>query len=73
MGEIKTADIRAMSVEQRLDLIERVWDTLVDRPGEIPIPDWHQAELERRLRELRENPEAGATLGEVEARILRRP
>lgn len=72
MGDLKVADIKAMSVEQRLDLIERVWETLVDNPGEIPIPDWHKDEIERRLRDLEQTPEAGAPLDEVEARIVRR-
>jgi putative addiction module component (TIGR02574 family) len=52
MGEIKIADIKAMTVEQRLDLIERVWDTLVEVPAEIPVPDWHKDELDKRLRDI---------------------
>ena len=73
MGEIKIADIKAMTIEQRLDLIERVWDTLVEMPNEIPIPDWHKHELERRLQDLEQDPGAGASLEEVERRIARRP
>jgi putative addiction module component (TIGR02574 family) len=65
MGEIKIADIKAMSVEQRLDLIERVWDTLVDTPTEIPIPDWHKDEIETRLQDLEKNPGDGAPWDEV--------
>ncbi len=72
MGEIKIADIKAMTVEQRLDLIERVWDTLVEIPDEIPVPDWHKDVLEIRLQDFQQNPEDGASWDEIERRITRR-
>jgi len=72
MGEIKIADIKAMTVEQRLDLIEQVWDTLVETPDAIPVPDWHKDALEKRLQAFEENPEAGASWDEVEKRVTRR-
>ena len=73
MGEIKTADILAMTVEERLDLIERVWDTLAETPEAIPLPDWHKDALEQRLRSFEESPGEGADWDTVEAHIKRRP
>jgi putative addiction module component (TIGR02574 family) len=72
MGEIKIADIRAMTVEQRLDLIERVWDTLAETPDAIPVPDWHEDALKKRLGAFEQNPDEGASWDEVERRITRR-
>jgi len=48
--------LQRLSTEQKLELIEVVWNDLAQRPGEIPVPDWHIAELARREKEL----EAGA-------------
>ena len=41
------AQIRAMTVEERLQLIETVWDSL--DPADVPLTDEQRAELDRRL------------------------
>jgi len=38
-----------LSVEQRLELIGELWDSIPDSPDELPVPEWHRAELKRRL------------------------
>ena len=50
-----TAQIQRLSTEQKLELIETVWNDLAQKPAEIPVPDWHLAELARREKELEEN------------------
>ncbi len=69
MGEIKTAEILAMSVEQRLELIERVWDSLVETPEKVPVPAWHLEAIDRALDAHDRDPEAGASWDEVIQRI----
>jgi putative addiction module component (TIGR02574 family) len=61
VGEIKLADIKALSVEERLELIDRIWDSLTEMPEQIPVPDWHRELLEERLRELDKTPDAGSS------------
>ena len=46
--------LHRLSTEQKLELIETVWNDLAQKPGEIPVPDWHLAELARREKELAE-------------------
>ena len=41
--------IKQLSVAERLDLISELWDSIPDSLEELPIPDWHREELERRL------------------------
>lgn len=43
-----------LPADQRLELVEEIWDSLT--PDQVPIPDWHKAELDRRL----DQPEPGA-------------
>ena len=39
---IEASDIERMSVTERLQAMDQIWDSL-DRDGdEIPSPDWHQ-------------------------------
>ena len=35
--------------EQRLQLVEDIWDSLAKSEATVPVPDWHRAELDRRL------------------------
>jgi putative addiction module component (TIGR02574 family) len=72
MDEIKFDDIKALSVEQRLDLIERIWNALTETPEEIPVLDWHRQLLDERLRELEKTPDAASPWEEVNRRITGR-
>lgn len=50
-------DIHALSPDQRLQLIELLWDSLSATPDAIPFTDEQRAELDRRLDDLdREGP-----------------
>ena len=64
-----TIDIASLTPEQRLELLEQIWDSLAATPESVPITPAQRQELERRLDELDKNPEAGYTWDEVRARI----
>lgn len=38
-----------LSVAERLTLLEATWASLQQTPDMVPVPDWHKAELDRRL------------------------
>jgi putative addiction module component (TIGR02574 family) len=42
-------DIRALSPDERLDLIERLWESLEADEDAIPLTDEQRSELDRRL------------------------
>jgi putative addiction module component (TIGR02574 family) len=54
-----------LPVEDRLKLIEDLWDSLASE--DVPVPDWHKEELDRRL----DNPAPGPgqTWDEVRAKL----
>jgi len=56
--------------EERLQLVEELWDSLVATPEAIPVPQWHKDELQRRL----DNPAPGPglTWEEVQAQARKR-
>jgi Putative addiction module component len=33
--------LSTMSVSEKVQLLEQVWDDLCKQSGEIPTPDWH--------------------------------
>jgi putative addiction module component (TIGR02574 family) len=54
---------------ERLRLVEDIWDSLTASPEDVPVPDWHREELERRL----DDPNEAATLTWDEVRRKNRP
>jgi putative addiction module component (TIGR02574 family) len=65
--------IRALSVSERLALVEAIWDTITDETDSIPLTEAQRAELDRRIAASKANPNEGATWDEVKARLLRPP
>ena len=47
-----TIDIASLSAEQRLELLEQIWDSLAATPDSVPVTPAQRQELERRLDEL---------------------
>ena len=48
---IELSQIERMSVTERLQAMDQLWDSLIRNSGEIPSPDWHQEVLvERKAR-----------------------
>lgn len=42
----------SMSVAEKIQVMELVWESLRQRPDEVPSPEWHQQVLEERPRRL---------------------
>ena len=45
-------DIASLTTEERLELLERLWDSLSSAPDALPLTDAQREELDRRLDEL---------------------
>jgi len=54
-----------LTVEQRLELIGELWDSIPESLDALPVPDWHRAELERRLAEADAKPQEAVPWEEV--------
>ena len=48
MNTLTKADVLSLSVPERIQLVEDIWDSLAAHAGQIPVPDWHKRELDRR-------------------------
>jgi putative addiction module component (TIGR02574 family) len=58
-----------LTVEQRLELIGELWDSIPDSLNELPIPEWHREELERRLAAADANPDVSIPWEEIKRRL----
>jgi putative addiction module component (TIGR02574 family) len=65
------AEILALPVAERMRLIEAIWDSIAAAPEALPLAQWQKDELDRRLAEFAADPDSGASLEEVFARIRR--
>lgn len=71
MGTVRK-DILSLSVTDRLQLLEEIWESLADTPEMIPVTDAQRKELARRRRAHARNPSAAKSWAEVRARLRRR-
>jgi putative addiction module component (TIGR02574 family) len=48
-----------LSVEEKLDYVESLWDRILDDPQGVPVPDWHLQIVRERMVEYEADPESG--------------
>jgi len=65
-------DIAELSIAERIQLVEDLWDSLIATPEAIPVTQTQRDELDRRLQAHRDNPGEGASWQQVKAGIKRR-
>ncbi len=49
MKKISASDIAEMPIDERLQLVEDIWDSIAELPEAVSVPEWHKEELEKRL------------------------
>ena len=62
----------SLNVEDRLQLIEELWDSLAVTPEAIAVTDAQRKELARRRRAHARNPSAAKSWEQVRAKLERR-
>jgi putative addiction module component (TIGR02574 family) len=53
---LKSLGIDRLSVEERLALVEELWDSIAESTSELPLTEAQRAELDRRLTDHKANP-----------------
>jgi putative addiction module component (TIGR02574 family) len=62
---IEAFGIDQLSVGDRLDLIEQIWDSLPEQIAPEDVPEWHLAELARRRAAAESQPRVGKPFRDV--------
>jgi len=61
-----------LSVEEKIDYVQSLWERIVATPEQVPVPDWHLRVLDERLEAYRTEPEQGKTWEQVREEVRRR-
>jgi putative addiction module component (TIGR02574 family) len=62
-------DISQLSVAERIQLAEDLWDSILEQQEELPLSEEQQQELDRRLENYNSNPTTGSSWEEVKKRL----
>jgi putative addiction module component (TIGR02574 family) len=62
-------EISQLSISERIQLAEDLWDSILDRQDEVQLDPVQQQELDRRLDRHRQDPTAGSTWETVKQRL----
>ena len=71
MKQLPFAELLELPIEERIRLVELIWDSIAAVPEAIPVSDELKAELNLRLAEFEADPQAGFPWEEVRKRIVR--
>lgn len=70
------SDFEALSIDEKIDLVQSLWQRIAAKPEALPVPEWHRQILRTRVLEYRAAPAAGDSWSEVRRRLeekLRKP
>jgi len=68
MKSTDIAELSKLSIPEKILLVEDIWDSISKEESEIPVPESHKAELDRRAA----SPGKLLSLEELKARIEKR-
>lgn len=69
MNQISVADILELPVQERIQLVEVIWESIAAFPQAIEVSPELKTELQERLADFERNPEAGYSWGQVKAHV----
>jgi len=67
-----STSIFELSVSEKLQLVEDLWDDIASTPAAVPVHDWQKEELARRKQNLLKNPASGLSWHEIQHRVRTR-
>jgi putative addiction module component (TIGR02574 family) len=54
-----------LSMDEKLDYVQSLWDRIAVQPQDVPVPEWHREVLNERLEAYRANPSEGRPWEEI--------
>jgi len=66
------SDILNLSISERIQLVQDIWDSIAEVPDSVPLTDEQKAELDRRLDAYHRDPEVGSPWSVVRERLTSR-
>jgi putative addiction module component (TIGR02574 family) len=63
-------EFEKLSVAERLQLVEDLWDSIARSQAELPVTQWQKEELARRKKAFLRRPDSGVTWEQAKQSIL---
>ncbi|MBW2185194.1 MAG: addiction module protein [Deltaproteobacteria bacterium] len=70
MANLANADILELSVSERIQLVEDIWDSIAEVPNSIQLSDQQKDELDQRLDSYHKNPSQGSPWSVVRKKLM---
>jgi putative addiction module component (TIGR02574 family) len=70
---MKSLGIDQLSVDDRMLLMEEIWESIAANPDDVPVSNAQKQDLQARLAAYQDNPKAGTPWEEVKARLRSKP
>lgn len=70
MKQITATDALALSIPERIQLVEDIWDTIANEPEEIELTAEEKKIIDERLEAYHRNPDLGSPWEDVYKRIV---
>ena len=68
--KISAADALELTIDERIQLVAEIWDSIADHPEAVEVTPEVRALLDKRLASYREDPDSGSPWSEVKERII---
>lgn len=69
MKKIRATDTLELSIPERIQLVEDIWDTIAEETGAVELTEEQKRIIDQRLDSYHQNPEAGSPWGDVLKKI----
>jgi len=63
-------ELSQLNKNEKLLLVEALWDSIASDPNEVEVPDHHKSILEKRLKTLEQDKAKGSSWKEVRQKYL---
>ena len=70
MKNITVADTLSLSIPERIQLVEEIWDTIANQADAVELTEEEKKVIDERLETYHRNPDAGSSWEEVYRRII---
>jgi putative addiction module component (TIGR02574 family) len=70
MEKILINELSQLNKNEKLLLVEALWDSIASDPEDIEVPDHHKSILEERLKTLEEDKQSGSSWKEIRQQYL---
>lgn len=69
MSKPKLSEILELSIAERIELVQDIWDSIASVPESLELTKDQKAEIDRRLEKLDRNPDSAIPWEDLKARI----